>query len=91
MNKAVIAAAIAMLVSSTAFAANPACESQANEKKLSGAARTSFIKKCEKDAVDAAKNSCEMQAGEKKLSGAAKSSFVNKCVKDASSAAAAQK
>jgi hypothetical protein len=91
MNKAVIAAAIAMLVSSAAFAANPACEAQASEKKLSGAARTSFIKKCEKDATDAAKTSCEAQATEKKLSGAAKNSFVTKCAKDAAGATAVQK
>ena len=90
MKKLMIAAAIAAFAS-TAFAANPACESQANEKKLSGAARTSFIKKCEKDATDSTKSACEVQAGEKKLSGAAKSSFVNKCVKDAAGAAAAQK
>ena len=90
MKKLMIAAALAAFAT-TSFAANPACESQANENKLSGAARTSFIKKCEKDATDAAKKSCELQAGEKKLSGAAKNSFVNKCVKDASGAAAAQK
>jgi len=90
MKKLMIAAAIAAFAT-TAFAANPACESQATEKKLSGAARTSFIKKCEKDAADAAKKTCELQAVEKKLSGAAKNSFVSKCVKDAGSAAAAQK
>ena len=90
MRRVMIAAALAAFAS-TAFAANPACESQANEKKLSGAARTSFVKKCEKDATDAAKKTCELQAGEKKLSGAAKNSFVTKCVKDATGAAAPQK
>jgi opacity protein-like surface antigen len=91
MKKLMIAAAIAVFASSAAFAANPACEAQANEKKLSGAARTSFIKKCEKDASDAAKKTCEVQAAEQKLSGAAKNSFVTKCVKDAAAAAAAHK
>jgi hypothetical protein len=90
MKKLIFAAALAALAS-TAFAASPACESQANEKKLSGAAKTSFIKKCEKDASAAAKKTCETQATEKKLSGAAKKSFVNKCVQDATGAAAAQK
>jgi hypothetical protein len=91
MKKLMIAAAIAVFASSAAFAANPACEAQANEKKLSGAARTSFIKKCEKDASDAAKKTCEVQAAEQKLSGAAKNSFVTKCVKDSAAAAAAHK
>ena len=52
---------------------------QSAEKKLAGAAKTSFMKKCEKDATAA----CETQAGEKKLAGAAKTSFVKKCAKDA--------
>ena len=51
----------------------------ATEKKLAGAAKGSFLKKCEKDA----QASCEAQAGDKKLAGAAKNSFVKKCVKDA--------
>lgn len=88
MNRAVIAAAVAMLVSSAAFAANSACESQADKKQLLGAARTSFIIKCEeeKSAANAANKTCEAQAAAEKLSGAAKSSFVTKCVKDATAA-----
>ena len=49
------------------------------EKKLAGAALTSFMKKCEKDSATA----CDTQATDKKLSGAAKTSFTKKCVKDA--------
>ena len=90
MKKLIVAAAIAVFAG-TAFAASPACESQANEKKLAGAAKTSFIKKCEKDAADAAKKTCETQAAEKKLAGAAKTSFVTKCVQDATGAVAAPK
>jgi hypothetical protein len=67
----------------SAFAQDVTCTANAAEKKLSGAAKTSFLKKCEKDA--AAK--CEMASKEKKLSGAAKSSFSKKCVKDAVGAA----
>ena len=55
-------------------------------KKLSGAAKTSFEKKCIADAGDgemAAKATCEAASKEKKLSGAAKTSFEQKCVKDA--------
>jgi uncharacterized GH25 family protein len=86
MKKILIAGAIALFASQGAFAANAACEAQAAEKKLSGAAKTSFTKKCEKDAVDAAKKSCDMQAADKKLAGAAKNSFTKKCVADATAA-----
>lgn len=69
-----------------AQAANPTCEAQANDKKLSGAARTSFVTKCEKDTKSAATQGCEAQATEKKLSGAARTSFTKKCVTDAAGA-----
>jgi hypothetical protein len=68
----------------TAQAAPPATvgssgTAQATDRKLAGAAKTSFMKKCESDASQA----CEAQAGEKKLAGAAKASFTKKCVSDA--------
>jgi hypothetical protein len=67
-----------------AHAAGSTCEAQAAEKKLAGAAKTSFVKKCEKDAAaGGASATCEAQAAEKKLAGAAKTSFVKKCVADA--------
>ena len=56
--------------------ADDACMTQATDKKLAGAAKTSFMKKCER-------TSCESQAGDKKLHGAAETSFVKKCTKDA--------
>lgn len=58
------------------------CEAQAAAKKLAGAAKTSFIGKCVKDAAGAAIGECEKAAADKKLAGAAKNSFVQKCVKD---------
>jgi hypothetical protein len=64
---------------SAAFAQSTTCKAQAAEKKLSGAALTSFTKKCENDA----KAACDVSANEKKLAGAAKSSFTKKCVSDA--------
>ena len=79
-------AATLALFASTAFAANPSCEAQANDKKLAGAAKTSFVKKCEKDASAAATKACEGQAADKKLAGAAKTSFVKKCVTDSMAA-----
>jgi len=67
-----------------AHAADSTCEAQAAEKKLAGAAKTSFVKKCEKDAAaGGASATCEAKAAEKKLAGAAKNSFVKKCVADA--------
>lgn len=71
--------------------AAPDCTAQAAEKKLAGAAKKSFVKKCEKDALAAnpATAGCEAKAGEKKLAGAAKNSFVKKCVQDAGGAASA--
>jgi psiF repeat-containing protein len=68
----------ALLVAGPALA-DPTCTAAATEKKLAGAAKTSFMKKCETDA----KTACDTQATEKKLAGAAKTSFTKKCVKDA--------
>ncbi len=87
MLRLVVASAIALFATNGALAANAACEAQATEKKLSGAAHDSFVKKCDKDANAAAKTSCDAQTTEKKLSGAAKDSFTKKCVKDAKAAA----
>ena len=70
-----------------AFAADASCATQATDKKLAGAAKNSFMKKCEKDAGMAAPNSaCMASATEKKLAGAAKNSFMKKCEKDAMAA-----
>ena len=65
-------------------AAQLQCEAQAAAKKLAGAAKTSFVGKCVKDASASAKASqCEKAAADKKLAGAAKNSFIQKCVKTA--------
>jgi hypothetical protein len=57
---------------------NPSCTDEATSKKLAGAAKTSFMKKCETDSTAA----CDAAAADKKLSGAAKTSFTKKCVTD---------
>ncbi|MFO1291552.1 MAG: PsiF family protein [Rubrivivax sp.] len=81
MNKPIALAALTLsLFAGHAFAAD--CAAQADEKKLAGAARTSFIKKCEKDAAAAPSAACVAQADEKKLAGAARNSFVKKCTAD---------
>ncbi|AZO76636.1 MULTISPECIES: hypothetical protein [unclassified Bosea (in: a-proteobacteria)] len=77
--KTLILAVLAVGLASPAFAQSPSCTAQATEKKLAGAAKTSFVTKCEKDAGAA----CDKQAADKKLAGAAKTSFTTKCVKDA--------
>lgn len=63
------------------------CDEQALEKKLAGAAKSSFLKKCTAD-NPAAATPCETQAAEKKLAGAAKSSFLKKCMGDEKPASA---
>jgi hypothetical protein len=73
--------------SAPAFSQTPSCEAQATEKKLAGAAKTSFVKKCEKDMAAAATKACTDQAAEKKLAGAAKSSFIKKCAETPKSSA----
>lgn len=79
MKKLMIAAVLGMFAATT-FAADNGCEAKAAEKKLAGAAKNSFVKKCNKDAAIAA---CGTMATEKKLAGAAKNSFLKKCEKDA--------
>ena len=69
-------------LTSVAHAADATCDAQAAEKKLNGAAKNSFVKKCEKDMKASAAATCDTQAADKKLNGAAKNSFVKKCVKD---------
>lgn len=70
-------------------AAGGSCATQAvdkNGKALAGAAKNSFMKKCEKDAKAAAAPACATKAVDKNgkaLAGAAKSSFMKKCEADA--------
>ena len=59
-------------------AAASSCSATVTDKKLAGAAKSSFMKKCEREATA----TCEASATDRKLAGAAKSSFMKKCVKD---------
>lgn len=92
MKKTLLTALITgcALFAGQAFAADAGCEAKAmdkNGKALAGAAKTSFMKKCEKDAGGAAAaGSCETKAVDKNgkaLAGAAKTSFMKKCAADA--------
>lgn len=80
MKRFLLAAFISIFA--TGFAFGQSCESKAvgkDGKPLSGAAKTSFVNKCKKDA-------CESKAvgkDGKPLAGAAKKSFITKCEKGA--------
>ena len=70
-------------LSATAAFAEGDCAARAAEKKLAGAAKNSFMKKCE---ADQGNSECAAKAKEKKLAGAAKNSFLKKCEADAKAA-----
>ena len=78
---------VSAIAVSDAWAQSPApasapaqtCNAAVQEKKLAGAAKNSFLQKCEREATER----CEAAAAERKLAGAAKASNVKKCVKDA--------
>jgi len=80
MTKTLALAALILAIAGapTLAYAQESCSAQATDKKLAGAAKTSFMKKCVTD-------SCNGQAADKKLAGAAKTSFTTKCVKDGTS------
>ena len=80
MNRFAAAILAFGLIGAPALAfADGTCASQAADKKLAGAAKTSFMKKCQTDA----QTTCDSAAADKKLAGAAKTSFTKKCVADA--------
>jgi hypothetical protein len=72
----VIAAALAALLATAAYAQRPTCKLQAIERKLAGAALTGFMKKCEQDMQEV----CEKSAEDRKLEGFARGSFTRRCV-----------
>lgn len=88
MKKLSFAVATLCFALSGAFAQTPAaasCEAKAidkNGKALAGAAKNSFMKKCEADSKDPKLAACEAKAvgkNGKALAGAAKTSFMKKC------------
>jgi hypothetical protein len=68
-----------LITTMAAGAASATCTGDAADKKLAGAAKTSFLGKCQRDAQAA----CDASAADKKLAGAAKASFTKKCLSDA--------
>jgi opacity protein-like surface antigen len=83
MKKLITVVALALFsLAGTAHAADATCEARAldkNGKALAGAAKNSFMKKCNAESGAAA---CEAKAVDKNgkpLAGAAKNSFMKKC------------
>lgn len=100
MRNLLIAAVASLFIVNFSFAADADCEAKAvgkNGKPLAGAAKSAFMKKCEKDAagtaapasapaVVAGTPSCEDKAVSKNgkpLAGAAKAASIKKCEADA--------
>ena len=91
LPRVLFAALLALSASAATFSAHAdaTCDAKATDKKLAGAAKTSFLKKCNADAAAASASApagnaaCDAKAADKKLHGAAKTSFVKKCVADA--------
>ena len=78
MMKRIFLAAIVAVFAIGSAVAQESCESKAvgkDGKALAGAAKTSFMKKCNHDACETKAVSSEG----KKLAGAAKNSFMKKC------------
>jgi hypothetical protein len=85
-----VIATLSLALLSTLAHADAACDAKATEKKLAGAAKSSFLKKCEKDAGAAAAPTCASKAVDKNgkaLAGAAKAASIKKCEKDAAAPA----
>ena len=71
--------AVSLCVFSGSALADASCTTKGAEKKLAGAALTSFMTKCEQDAAAA----CDADGKSKKLAGAALDSHMKKCIADA--------
>lgn len=80
MRNLIVMAFASLFVASSALAAS--CADQATEKRLAGAAKNSFMKKCEKDAATACESRAVSKDG-KPLAGAAKAASIKKCEAEA--------
>ncbi len=76
MKSIALAAVLSLILAGSASALT--CKADSDAKKLSGAARTSHMAKCQKDVTAA----CEADSVAKKLSGAAKTAHMKKCIAD---------
>jgi hypothetical protein len=90
LSLAAVTFVLSMGLSAPAHAAGAEadCAAKSAEKKLAGAAKASFEKKCIADAGGAPSAACAKSAADKKLAGAAKTSHLKKCMADEKAAAA---
>jgi hypothetical protein len=85
MKKLLMGLLAGLFTASLCFAQAADCESKAvskDGKPLAGAAKASFMKKCQAENKGSAKAACEAKAMDKNgkaLAGAAKASFMKKC------------
>ena len=78
-TKVLVAFISILFVASMAFAGT--CESQAAAKKMVGAAKKSFMKKCESE-MAATQARCEARAKELKVLSSAKKIFIKNCIEE---------
>ena len=78
MKKIIVSLAAVLLMMSNSHGES-SCKATSIEKKLSGAAKNSFMKKCEKDA----QVMCASDEISQRTRGAAKKAHIIRCVKDA--------
>jgi len=76
MKRIVLIAALSLIACGSASAGT--CKADAADKKLAGAALTSFMKKCSSDAQKA----CAAESKDQKLAGAAATAHTKKCTDD---------
>lgn len=79
-----IAAVLLAVVTSPSIAATPSleCTRLADEKRLVGAAKSSYLRKCEADADGGVLGSCQRAAESKKLAGATRNGHIKRCLAD---------
>lgn len=75
-------ASVAASSPASAPAVKTPCDALAADKKLTGAARASFLKKCNDDASTEMRAACDAKAGGQKLSGTARRDFIKRCIAD---------
>ena len=86
--KKLLAVLVATFAVTSVYAADD-CAAKAAEKKLAGAAKTSFMKKCTAESrCRRRKQLVKRLPKRRNMAGAAKNSFVKKCVADAGAAPA---
>lgn len=82
MNLHSLIAAVLVAAATSSIAATPSleCTRLADEKRLTGAAKASYLRKCEADADGGVLGACQRAAETKKLAGAARNGHIKRCL-----------